>query len=111
MATYTGFTARLYGVVLGSLLATVGVGACLYFVVTFGLIPPALQQVLVEVTPLTDSTVGPTPRRTVPLALFVVLSLATAVMGLYGLSEVARALFRSDYSIELTVGGGTGGEL
>jgi hypothetical protein len=110
MPTYTGLTARICGTALGSLLATIGLGACLYFVTMFGLIPPMVQQIVVDITPMTNGMAGPTPRRTVPLAIFVVLSLATAVVGCYGLLEIGEAIFSKEYSIELTMGeGGHGG--
>jgi hypothetical protein len=110
MPTYTGLTARIFGTALGSLLATIGLGACLYFVTMFGLIPPMLQQLVIDITPMTDAMAGPTPRRTVPLAIFVVFSLVTAYVGFVGLSEMFEALFSEEYSIELTMGeGGYGG--
>jgi hypothetical protein len=110
MPTYTGLTARICGTVLGSLLATIGLGACLYFVTMFSLIPPMLQQIVVDITPITTAMTGPAPRRPIPLAILGGFSLATAVVGFYGLLEIGEALFTNEYSIELTMGdGGHGG--
>jgi hypothetical protein len=109
MPTYTGLTGRIFGIVWGSLFATIGISACLFFLTMLGVLPSTLQQVVVDLTPMTTNLAARTPQRTMPLVLFVGLSLGTGVVGLYGLSEVGKAVFEREYSIELTLSGGPGG--
>jgi hypothetical protein len=109
MPTYTGITGRICGLLWGSLFAILGSSGCLFFLTMLGVLPSTVQQVVVDFTPMTSKLAALTPRRTVPLLLFGVLSLGTAVVGGYGLSEMGKALFETEYSIEVTLGGGSGG--
>lgn len=109
MPTYTGLKARIYGTIYGSLLALVGISGSLFFLTMLGVLPSMLQQVVVDLTPITSKLATLTPRRTVPLALFVILSLGTAVIAGIGLKEIGEVLFKDDYSIELHLGGAPGG--
>jgi hypothetical protein len=109
MPTYTGLKARICGIIWGSLLATIGISTCLFFLTMLGLIPSPLQQVVVDFTPMTSGLAARTPKRAIPVALFVVLSMGTAVVGCYGLVEIGKALFEKAYSIELTLSGGAEG--
>jgi hypothetical protein len=68
-----------------------------------------LQQIVVDMTPITNAMTVPTPEKFVPLAIFVISSLVAAIIGCYGLIEIGKALFTKEYSIELTGEGGHSG--